>query len=176
MRLPADALAKRVSAAARTMRPGRLSLPALALGALLPLVLPLLATGCSSGIRWAAFAFDERVRQESRSSGKPTFVYFRSWYAVECTRFEDNVLSHPGVRQATAGFYCVTLDLDADRELAARWKLDTSPAYALLQGGEPPRITRNGAVTLETLLSDLQSVRQATTGPAPVSGESAAGP
>ncbi|MFO0837840.1 MAG: hypothetical protein U1D55_04890 [Phycisphaerae bacterium] len=157
MRPSADAMLN-WACAAGAWRSGRVC--ALALVALT------VSAGCSPGVRWAAFDYGPRVREEGRASGKPTFVYFRSWADVESTHFEDDVLKKPAALQALSDVYCVTLEWAADRDLATRWRVTDSPGYALLAPrAENPLITRSGKVTLEALLADIQNARQGVGAP-----------
>lgn len=72
------------------------------------------------------------VHAMAQSADELTFVYFREWYRVECTEFEENVLKHPDVLPLTRSYVCVVLDTHWDRALMQRWGLEVSPAYAIV--------------------------------------------
>jgi hypothetical protein len=91
------------------------------------------AIGCTPGIAWSRFTYDEGFELAQRE-GKPVFVYFRAWWMVECTRFEDDVLKDPAVINVTSDLVCVPLNFDyePDRKLAESWGITRPPAYAMI--------------------------------------------
>ena len=118
------------------------------------------AAGCSPGIRWRGYTFDP-VFAEAQRDGKLTFVYFRHWSVVACTRFEEEVLKDPAVRSATAELYCAALDFHWDRALADRWEIPEPPGVVILdpQGNVRARLT--GEMTAEQLLEAIAAARSA---------------
>lgn len=117
-------------------------------------LLALGALGCQEGIAWRGYSFDP-VHREAASTGKLTFVYFRNWYLVECTRFEDNVLRSRPVRDATADLDCVVLSFDADHERALQWGLIQPPAVAIVAPDGSPLAAGWGEMSIEKLLAQI---------------------
>lgn len=108
-------------------------------------------SGCSPGINWRGYAY-EPVHTQSREENKLTLVYFRSWYLVACTEFEENVLKKPEVIRATTDLNCVALDFDWDRPLADAWDIREAPAIVIIDPEERVLGAATGQITLETLL------------------------
>jgi len=116
------------------------------------------AAGCAPGIAWRDYTFD-RVYEASEREGKLTFVYFRHWAVVECTEFEERVLKQPNVRAATEGLNCVPLDVILDRNLAESWHVTTVPAVVILGPAKHVLAMREGKITAEQLLADIERAR-----------------
>jgi hypothetical protein len=135
------------------------------------LVLSLAMIGCG-GIRWQGPTFPD-AHALARRQNKLTFVYFRSWYLVECTHFEEKVLKHPEVLAATRDMVCVALDYDWDQPLAQQWRLKTAPAFAVVGPGGELLARQHAPITREELLRGIQtaqakaasSTQPAATGP-----------
>jgi len=92
-----------------------------------------LLSGCKPGMHWRLGQFAD-AHEEAREAHKLTFVYFRNWYSPECGTFENDVLSDPAVRSATADLVNVPLEFDvaADQRLARRCGVNNVPAIVLL--------------------------------------------
>jgi len=127
---------------------------------LIAVFVALAAAGCAPGVRWQFDTF-ERVHAESRQTNQLTFVYFRNWYSVECTDFEENVLKQPPVLEALRDFLCVPVDFDWDRPLAENWAIDRTPAFVIVD--PDGRLLERGAgeMTVEDLLQTIQRARDA---------------
>lgn len=117
------------------------------------------ALGCNPGINWQLGSFED-VRRQNRDVDKLIFVYFRNWYMVECTQFEDRVLSSPEVLEQTNDMINIPLNYDWDQSLADRWGLDTAPAFVILDPQEQVLERGSGDVTKKELLDALYSARQ----------------
>jgi hypothetical protein len=117
------------------------------------------AAGCQPGINWRGFSYDF-VHADSRLDGKLTFVYFRNPYLVECTRFEDRVLSAKPVLDATKPLYCALVDFGWDRELAQKWGLDRAPAYAIVDPQGDLLASGSGEQTVDEVLDAIQLAQQ----------------
>jgi hypothetical protein len=91
----------------------------------------LLLSGCQTAIPWRGPTFPD-AHAIARRGNQLTFVYFRSWYSVECTDFEESVLKHPDVLAETRDLVCCVLDFDWDRPLADKWRLTGVPAFAIV--------------------------------------------
>jgi len=122
------------------------------------MIVTLLSGGCSAGIKWHGYTFDP-VHAEARRDEKLTFVYLRHWSVVACTDFEENVLKDPAVREATADYYCVPLDILWDRPLADQWRIAEPPGVVILapDGRVLARLT--GEITKDGLLAAIQTAR-----------------
>lgn len=116
----------------------------------------LAATGCQSAVRWEIGTFDD-AQKIALQTHRLTFVYFRSWYLVECTQFEDKVLSNPAVRAALDPLVCVPLDFDWDRPLATRWGLTRSPAIAVVDQDRQALAKAEGDMTVQQVLDALSA-------------------
>ena len=122
-------------------------------------VLPLLA-GCNGGVRWEGPTFPD-AQAAARRANKLTFVYFRSWYLVECTDFEEKVLKDPQVLAETRTMVCVALDFDWDRPLALQWQLNAVPAFAIAAPGGKVLARQRAPITRDDLLRDIRAAREA---------------
>ena len=120
----------------------------------------LCATGCARGVKWQIGRFEDAYNT-ARQSGKLTFVYFRAWYLVECTDFEENVLKNPEVLAETDRMVCVPLSYEWDQPLAGRWGLTTVPAYAIVAPTGEALARRQTPLTKDDLLGDLRAARRA---------------
>ncbi len=115
--------------------------------------------GCSPGIRWQGYVFDP-VYAKSRAENKLTFVYFRNWYAVECTEFEESVLKQPVVREAVANLISVALSFDWDRPLADRWGIRQTPAFVIVDPEGRVLARGEGDISLEALLDAIEQAKE----------------
>lgn len=128
------------------------------------------ASGCSSrGVVWELRKYED-AQELGRKSGKLTFVYFRSWYLVECTNFEEQVLKTPEVLLQTRGMICVPLDFNWDRSLAGEWGLTQVPAFALVSPAGDVLVRKQAPITRAELLAAFREAKAQmtpTTSPAP---------
>jgi hypothetical protein len=122
-------------------------------------VVGLAATGCAPGVKWR-FDTYERVHAEAQAANQLTFVYFRNWYSVECTQFEENVLKRPDVLQATADLVCVPIDFDWDLPLADQWDIRRPPAFVIVDPEERILGRGEGEITREELLEAIRQARE----------------
>jgi hypothetical protein len=132
---------------------GRAGVGALALLVAIGLV------GCNGGIHWQGPTFADG-QALARRSNKLTFVYFRSWYLVECTDFEEKILKDPEVLAETRGLVCVVLDFDWDRPLAQQWHLKTVPAFAMVAPSGELLGAQCAPITREELLRVIRSAKE----------------
>jgi len=121
-------------------------------------VLPAVMAGCGGGIHWQGPTFPE-ARARACRTNQLTFVYFRSWYLVECTDFEERVLKDPAVLSETRDMVCVALDFDWDRPLAQQWELNAVPAFAIVAPNGEVLCRRQAPITRDELLAALRSAK-----------------
>ena len=121
-------------------------------------------SGCARGVHWRFGTYEDGYN-EARHAGKLTFVYFRVWYLVECTNFEDQVLKDPQVLAETDRMVCVPLDFDWDKPLAQRWNLTAIPAFAIVAPSGEILAQRQTPLTKLELLADIRSAREAPSTP-----------
>lgn len=119
----------------------------------------LLSSGCARSVKWRLDSFD-RVQADSRAQNKLTFVYFRNWYSVECTRFEEGVLKDPSVLDTLAAFNCVPLDFDRDRPLAEAWGVQKPPAFVVVDGASRVLASGKGAMSVASVLDALKRAQE----------------
>ncbi|TWT46310.1 hypothetical protein RAS1_27640 [Phycisphaerae bacterium RAS1] len=119
----------------------------------------LFGAGCAPRIPWRFTDYNE-ARETAQRESKPVFVYFRNWYAVECTKFEDDVLSAQAVVDAVSGMICVPLDLDWDKPLARGWDIDSAPAVVMTDPAGVRLAGRTGACSLGELLALIHEARE----------------
>lgn len=119
----------------------------------------LLLAGCQPGVRWRLGRYEE-AWADARQQRRLTFVYFRNWYSVDCTRFEDDVLKQPQVRAALDAFVCVPLEYEVDRALAERWNLSGTPAYAIVAPDGTVLEKGEGSCSAEELLAAIERARE----------------
>ncbi|MBL8880718.1 MAG: hypothetical protein JNG88_16515 [Phycisphaerales bacterium] len=117
-----------------------------------------LIVGCPPQIRWQADPYD-RVHGPTRQTGQLTFVYFRAWYLIECTQFEDTVLRDPAVVEAVSAMACCMLNFDWDRSLAEAWSLSRPPAYAITAPDGRVLVAGEGNISKEALLADIRKAK-----------------
>ncbi|MCK4343096.1 MAG: thioredoxin family protein [Phycisphaerae bacterium] len=134
-----------------------------------------LLTGCNPGVRWELGRFQD-IHSRSRAANKPTFVYFRNWYLVECTNFEEHVLKDPEVLAETQNMVCVPLDYDWDRTLAEQWKLTTVPAYVIVAPDGTVLARGQAPITREELLAEMRQANEIFAPPAAPSTTTPASP
>lgn len=137
--------------------------------ACVPLKLPLLlcfglaallpCTGCGESVRW--YYDRNTAARDDRSEAQPTFVYFRSWYSVDCTRFEDEVLRDPQVVRSTGDLVCVMLSYDFDQPIATQWGVSQAPGIAVIAPTGDVLASHSGPATRDEVLEFLQRARQA---------------
>jgi hypothetical protein len=120
-------------------------------------------------VRWQFGTFED-VHPIARAEGKVTFVYFRNWYVVECTDFEEQILKDPEVLRETRGMVCVPLRYDWDAPLAARWGLNKVPAYTLVAPSGKVLARRQEPITKGELLADIRAAKATLPPPAPTAG------
>ncbi len=116
--------------------------------------------GCNQGVHWQLGRYEDALKRGQREK-KLTFVYFRSWYSVECTDFEEHVLKDAEVLAETNGMVCVPLDYDWDQPLAGRWGLKKVPAFALVGPDSEVLAKRQAPLSREDLLTDIKAARTA---------------
>ncbi len=130
------------------------------------------ASGCAAGVKWEFTSFQE-AQQKAAQENKPTFVYLRSWYLVECTKFEEETLKDPEVLAETQQVVCVPLDFDCDQVLAKQWSITSVPAFVIVSPKGELLARAQGvigrAVTLEALRAACKG--QATALPKPPNPE-----
>ena len=114
--------------------------------------------GCNGGIHWQGPTFVDAYGA-ARRAHKLTFVYFRSWYMVECTDFEEKVLKSPEVLAETRNLVCCVLDFDWDRPLAQQWRLKSVPAFAIEAPGGELLARQAAPLTREELLRAVRSAK-----------------
>jgi hypothetical protein len=114
--------------------------------------------GCNGGIHWQGPTFTDAYGT-ARRAHKLTFVYFRSWYLVECTDFEEKVLKNPEVLAETRDMVCCVLDFDWDRPLAQQWRLKSGPAFAIVAPGGELLARQAAPITREELLRAVRSAK-----------------
>jgi hypothetical protein len=124
----------------------------------LALLVALGLTGCNGGIHWQGPTFTDAYAA-ARRAHKLTFVYFRSWYLVECTDFEEKTLKNPEVLAETRNMVCCVLDYDWDRPLAQQWRLKSVPAFAILAPTGDLLARQAAPITREELLRAIRSAK-----------------
>jgi len=129
-------------------------------------LLALLLTGCKAGVRWDLVPYPE-AQAKARAAGQATFVYFRSWYLVECTEFEEKILKDPDVLAETRDMVCVPLDFRWDRPLARKWGLTRVPALAITAPDGELLARQQAPITREELLAALRAAKQTMARPRP---------
>jgi len=117
--------------------------------------------GCSPGVRWSLGTFED-ARTQAAAKQRLLLVYFRNWYSVECTRFEEEVLKHPSILAATADLVCVPLEhsYSADASLARSWGLDGAPAVAIVDPTGSACEAISGPVSVQELLAAIRRAKE----------------
>lgn len=123
-----------------------------------PLLVVLGLTGCNRGVHWQGPTFPD-AQALARRDHKLTFVYFRSWYLVECTDFEEKTLKDPEVLAETRDIVCVVLDYDWDQPLAQQWRLKTVPAFAIVAPDGDLLVRQCAPITREELLRAIRAAK-----------------
>lgn len=115
-------------------------------------------SGCARGIAWHPVRFRKAMR-EAQKRDQLVFVYLRHWTSVACTEFEDQVLSDPAVLDATAGLYCIPLDITWDRELAEQWGVLEVPAVVIFSPDGRQLAALSGTITLRQVLDAIATAK-----------------
>lgn len=114
--------------------------------------------GCTPGVRWKFGSFED-VHPRAQKENRLCLVYFRSWYLVDCTDFEEHVLKDPLVLLETLSMVCVPLDFDYDRPLASRWGLKAVPAYAIVAPNHEVLARSETPITRDQLLEEIRNAK-----------------
>ncbi len=123
------------------------------------LLLVLLLSGCKAGLRWDFVPYPD-AQAKARAAGKATLVYFRSWYLVECTEFEEKILKDPEVLAETRDMVCVPLDYRWDRPLAEEWGISRVPALAITAPDGELLARQQAPITRAEVLSAMRTAKQ----------------
>ena len=119
-------------------------------------------SGCQPGVQWRLGPYED-ARVQAQTQRQLNFVYFRTWYSVECTRFEEDVLKQPRVLEALKGMVSVPLEYDVDRDLAQRWSLTQVPAFAIVDPARNVLASGQGVVSADVLLAAIDRAKQRLT-------------
>ena len=122
-------------------------------------IMSLLLTGCTPGIHWRLGPYQD-AQLDAQTQNRLTFAYFRNWYSVECTNFEENVLKQPAVLDVAADMICVPLEYTIDHSLAQGWGIEKVPAFAIVDPAGTVYESGSGKITLDELLTALAQARQ----------------
>lgn len=144
-------------------------------GLALPILLAAVGCGGGPGVRWQGPSYRDAEAVAERT-GQLVFVYFRSWYMVDCTKFEEQILKDSEVLAETQDLVCVALDFDYDRALARQWQLDDRPAYVIVDPDEQVLARDQTPITREELLRGMRAAKEAFAGSqgAPAGGNAGA--
>jgi hypothetical protein len=118
----------------------------------------LLLTGCGGGIHWRFVALDDALAT-ARAQNKLAFVYFRTFWSVPCTEFENQVLLRDPVLAETRDMVCVPLNYDLDRPIAERWGLREVPSFAIVAPDQTVLASGAGRISETALLSSFRSAK-----------------
>lgn len=138
------------------------------------LLLALISGGCAAGVQWEIGPYADMQRRAA-AADKLTFIYFRSWYLVECTQFEENVLKDPEVLAELRSVVAVPLDFDYDQPLAQQWGIDDRPAYVIVSPDRTVLSRNQIPITKQELLEDLRGAKDKFAMSRPQSTESGGG-
>ena len=121
--------------------------------------------GCTEGIRWKGPTFADAFPL-AQAGHKLTFVYFRSWYLVECTHFEEEVLKNSAVLAETQSMVCVPLDFDNDRlfvrpPLTEKWGITKVPAVVIVTPEGDVLARGQAPITVQALLGMIRDAKVA---------------
>lgn len=143
----------------RQVRPTRV--PARAAAALWgTLLLGALGSGCADGVQWRSYSYEPAI-QQSRVDRKLTFVYFRNWFSVTCTDFEEQVLKDPAVLAALRELNAVPLEYGgADQKLGERIGVMRTPGFAILDPDEDVLVVRSGPLSAEETVAAIEDAKQ----------------
>lgn len=114
--------------------------------------------GCQQGIRWQALTYPD-AQTRSRAVNKPIFVYFFEWASVDCTHFDQEVLSKPEVLTETDSLVCVPLLAHYDVALMTQFGLDKIPAFAIVAPAGELLARGQGTITLSGLLDAIRGAK-----------------
>jgi hypothetical protein len=115
-------------------------------------------TGCQEGIHWQALWYPD-AQARSRSQNTLMFIYFFEWGSVDCTHFDQDVLSKPEVLAETRDMFCVPLVSHWDAPLMAQFGLDRIPAFAVVAPDGQLLARGQGPVALNDLLSAIRGAK-----------------
>ncbi len=116
------------------------------------------AAGCQEGIHWQVLWYPD-AQARSRAQNKLMFIYFFEWGSVDCTHFDQGVLSKPEVLAVTRDMFCVPLVSHWDAPLMTQFGLDRIPAFAVVAPDGQLLTRGQGPVTLDELLNAIRSAQ-----------------
>lgn len=117
-----------------------------------------LLPGCARGVRWELGRYEE-VHRQAQAADQLTFAYFRNWYSVACTNFEEQILKDPDVLTLTDTMVCVPLDFDYDRSLARNWGVDRVPAFVIVAPDGRVRAWGQAPLTRQDVVDAINRAR-----------------
>ncbi len=85
------------------------------------------------------------AQSESRQTGKAVFAYFTADWCAPCQSLKPTTWSDKDVESALGQFVPVKIDIDAHRDLATRYGVQSIPMFAILDDGGNIRAHIEGA-------------------------------
>jgi len=110
-------------------------------------------------VQWRLGPYED-ARAQAQAQQRLNFVYFRTWYSVECTRFEEDVLMQPRVVEALRSLVAVPLEYDVDRDTARRWSITQVPSFAIVDPSGKVLASAQGVVSADVLLAAIDRAQQ----------------
>jgi hypothetical protein len=138
--------------------PGRRAFALAARATLFFLLLSLVAGCGGSGVRWRVGLYRDNYDYAQREQ-KLSLVYFRNWYSVDCTNFEERVLKDPEVVAETRDMVCTLLEYGWYKDFAGKWGLTEVPAFAIVSPDGEVIARGQGAITRAELLDALRQAK-----------------
>jgi thiol:disulfide interchange protein len=93
------------------------------------------------------------AQAESSQSGKPVFAYFTAEWCSPCQSMKRTTWSDTNVELALQGYVPVKIDIDAHRDLAARYQVNAIPMFAILDNEGNARARTEGAMSAAELIN-----------------------
>ena len=100
---------------------------------------------------------------QTRSDGKPTFVFFTAAWATSCLELERKTFAELALqRELAARFHPVRIDATNDEDLTTkslltRFKIEGLPTLLILNGREDEKLRMQEALTAQQLMRELES-------------------
>ena len=112
------------------------------------------------GLTWSR-SLDKSIELAGQEN-KPVAIYFWAIWCQYCAKFQSDTLGSPQVKKILEDdFVLVAMDLDVDRDVANKYRVQAPPAVIFLdnKGNEMRDFRINGAVDASTFLPVVTEVR-----------------